>query len=44
MLKVKTDRVAATPRNPPTAHYVDRMQHEGRPATLCEVHFGANTG
>ena len=34
MLEVKKDRVAAAPSDPTTAHYVDRMQREGRPITL----------
>ena len=34
MLEVKKERVAAAPSEPTTAHYVDRMQREGRPITL----------
>jgi hypothetical protein len=34
MLKVKKDRVAAASSERTTAHYVDRMQREGRPITL----------
>jgi hypothetical protein len=34
MLEVKKDRVAAASSEPTTAHYVDRMQREGRPITL----------
>jgi hypothetical protein len=34
MLEVKKDRVAAAPSDPTTAHYVDRMEREGRSIML----------